>query len=201
MTENKLGLNWSAVEKALAEGTYSGYKIGILETEKILDEMLSSKQVPGKSADQKIKYVQKFLSLPDKLEYGRNIHKRIIHEPHFEISREETKHIILGYWQAMLDLEEAIASLSAWEKATMRLKYYSGLALKRIKIIGGAILGMAAFIWFLAETSAGKSAANFIAKTNHFFIFTILFWGVIILFALAIAGLIFFLVTRTKKRF
>jgi len=40
MTENKLGLNWSAVEKALAEGTFSGYKIGILETEKLFSQNL-----------------------------------------------------------------------------------------------------------------------------------------------------------------
>ncbi|MFH1385781.1 MAG: hypothetical protein ABIG65_01905, partial [Patescibacteria group bacterium] len=64
MPENKLDLNWSAVEKALAEGTYSGYKIGILETEKLFEELLKNKQIPGSSIERKIKYIERFLSLP-----------------------------------------------------------------------------------------------------------------------------------------
>jgi len=110
MTENKLGLNWSAVEKALAEGTFSGYKIGILETEKLFSQMLKEKKIPGQNIEGKIKYISHFLSLPDKLDYSRNTCERIIHEPHFEISREETKQIISGYWQAMLDIEEVVGS-------------------------------------------------------------------------------------------
>ena len=68
MPENKLGLNWSAAERALAEGTFSGYKIGILETEKLFEELLKTKQIPGDSTNRKIKYIQRFLSLPDKLD-------------------------------------------------------------------------------------------------------------------------------------
>ncbi|KKT25630.1 MAG: hypothetical protein UW11_C0025G0014 [Parcubacteria group bacterium GW2011_GWA2_43_9b] len=102
MPENKLGLNWSAAERALAEGTFSGYKIGILETEKLFEELLKTKQIPGDSTNRKIKYIQRFLSLPDKLDYSRHVYERIINEPHFEISRDETKHIISGYWQAPL---------------------------------------------------------------------------------------------------
>jgi hypothetical protein len=200
MTEPKLDLNWSAVEKALNEGTFSGYKIGILETEKIFNELLKNKQIPGNSTERKIKYVERFLSLPDKLDYGRNVCERIIHEPHFEVSREETKHIISGYWQAMLDIEEAVQSLSVWEKISMRIKYSSGLFLKNLRNITLFILGISAFIWILGETSFGKKTAEFIVKINHFFIFKFLFWTIIVILSLLAIGGILYLITSRKKR-
>ena len=135
MPENKLGLNWSAVEKSLTEGTYSGYKVGILETEKLFEELLKNKQIPGASTERKIKYIERFLSLPDKLDYSRHIYERIVSEPHFEISREETKQIISGYWQAMLDIEEAVTSLSAWEKISLRTKYVLAITLKNTRYV------------------------------------------------------------------
>lgn len=201
MAENKLGLNWSAAEKALAEGTFSGYKIGILETEKLFSEMLRNKQIPGQEIENKIKYIHRFLSLPDKLDYSRNVCERIIHEPHFEVSREETKQIISGYWQAMLDIEEAVDSLSFLEKLNLRLRYIGGVALKNTRNFGLGLLILSALIWFLAETSLGKKTAQIIAHLNHFFIFEFLFWTAIIIISLfAVGGFLYFL-TRSKKRF
>jgi hypothetical protein len=201
MPENKLGLNWSAVERALAEGTYSGYKIGILETEKLFKELLKAKNIPGSTIERKIRYIKRFLSLPDKFDYGRNISERIVHEPHFEITHEETKHVISGYWQAMLDIEEAVQSLSLWEKITLRLGYVFGLALKNLKIAIATILATAALIWFLGETTIGAKIIKISVIANHFFVFKILFWGVIILGLLAIIGGVLYFVFRRKSRF
>jgi hypothetical protein len=201
MTENKLGLNWAAVEKALAEGTFSGYKIGILETEKLFNELLKNKQIPGSSTERKIKYVLRFLSLPEKLDYSRHIYERVINEPHFEISREETKQIISGYWQAMIDIEEAVASLSVLEKLGLRSRHLSGIILKNFKNAVLMILAAAALIWLLAETDFGRKIAAAIVKINHFFIFQFLFWTLIVLFSLFILGGILYFVTRRKKRF
>jgi len=201
MAENKLGLNWSAAEKALAEGTFSGYKIGILETEKLFSELLKNKQIPGNSTESKIKYIQRFLSLPDKLDYSRHIYERIIDEPHFEISREETKHIISGYWQAMLDIEEAVVSLSVWEKISLRTKYILAIVLKNTRYVILLVLASSAVIWFLAETNIGKKITNVIIAINHFFIFKFLFWTMIILAALFILGGILYFLTRKKRRF
>ncbi len=200
MPENKLGLNWSAVEKALAEGTYSGYKIGVLETEKLFEKILKTKSIPGSTVERKIKYVKRFLSLPDKLEYGRNVCERIIHEPHFEISREETKHVISGYWQAMLDIEEAVQSLSLWEKISLRAKYSLGLVLKNLKIFGVSFFGLITLIWLFGETSIGNKIVKIIVIANHFFIFKILFWTVIVLGFLVIILTILYLILRRKSR-
>jgi hypothetical protein len=201
MPENRLGLNWSAVEKALAEGTFSGYKIGILETEKLFNELLKGKGIPGGTAEKKIKYIKQFLSLPDKLEYSRHISERITQEPHFEISREETKQVVSGYWQAMLDIEEAVQVLSLLDKAKMRLRYIIGSALKNLRNIGGGILILALLIWFLAETAIGQKIAGAIVIANHFFIFKFLFWAAIALVSLFVMGGILYFITNRKKRF
>ncbi len=201
MTENKLGLNWSAVEKALAEGTFSGYKIGILETEKLFSQMLKEKKIPGQNIEGKIKYISHFLSLPDKLDYSRNTCERIIHEPHFEISREETKQIISGYWQAMLDIEEVVGSLSVWDKMNLRFKYALNLILKNTRYFIIGILALSALIWFLAETIFGRKVTSVIAQSNHFFIFEFLFWTVIVIASLVVIGGILYFLTKKKKRF
>ncbi|TSC53578.1 MAG: hypothetical protein LiPW39_197 [Parcubacteria group bacterium LiPW_39] len=201
MSENKLGLNWSAVEKALAEGTFSGYKIGILETEKLFGEFLKNKQVPGRHIENKIKYIHRFLSLPDKLDYSRHHSERIIHEPHFEISREETKQAISGYWQAMLDIEEAIESLSLAEKIALRARYILGIVLKNLRHIALVVLAAAALIWFLGETTWGKKITEIAIKFNHFFIFTILFWTAIVIVSLVVIGGILYLISNRKSRF
>lgn len=201
MTENKLGLNWSAVEKALAEGTFSGYKIGILETEKLFSQMLEEKKIPGQDIEVKIKYISHFLSLSDKLDYSRNIRERIIHEPHFEISREETKQIISGYWQAMIDIEEAVEALSAWDKMNLRLKYVLSIILKNTRYFIIGTLTLSALIWFLAETTFGKKTTAAIAQANHFFIFKFLFWTIIVISSLVVIGGILYFATKKKKRF
>jgi len=201
MAENKLGLNWSAVEKALAEGTFSGYKVGILETEKLFSQILKDKQIPGQDIEGKIKYIHHFLSLPDKLDYSRNVCERIIHEPHFEIARDETKQIISGYWQAMIDIEEAVESLSAWDKLNLRFKYLSGIVFKNTRAFIIGLLVISAAIWTLAETSFGKKTALIIVQINHFFIFKFLFWTIIIIASLILFGGILYFATKSKKKF
>lgn len=199
--ENKLGLDWSAVEKALAEGTFSGYKVGILETEKLFKEFLKNKNIPGKDTGRQIKYIKRFLSLPDKLNYSWHTYQRIILDPQFDLSREETKQIISGYWQALIDIEEAIESLTRWEKISLRLKYLSGIILQRLKRFGVAFAGLIFLIWFLGETIWGNRIINALVLANHFFVFKILFWTAIILAGLAVLSGILYFILKRKSRF
>ena len=198
--ENKLGLDWSAAEKALGEGTFSGYKMGILETEKLLERLLKDKKVPGANTENKIKYIKRFLSLPDKLAYGRHIYERVIAEPHFEISREETKQVINGYWQAMIDIEETVESLGRWQKISLRLKYFLGIALNKLRVGGVIFFGLIFLIWLLGETSWGKSFSRTLVTINHFFIFKILYWTAIVIGGILLLGLILYII-RGKRRF
>ena len=176
MPENKLNLNWSAVEKALVEGTFSGYKMGILETEKLFTEFLNNKKIHGRSIESKIKYVAIFLSRSEQLKYGRQMYKKIIDQPHFEISHEETKQVIAGYWQAMLDLEEALATLTTTQKLNLRFKYFYLQIIKQVKVIAVILAALLALILFFNDTSFGKKTTLTLGKTAHFFVFTIGPW-------------------------
>ena len=178
MPENnqKLNLNWSAAEKALAEGTFSGYKIGVLETEKVFANFLEEKKIPGRDTDAKIKYVANFLSRSEQLKYAREIYKKIIEQPHFEISHEETKQVIQGYWQAMLDLQEALVTLTAWQKLNLRFKYFFAQIIKKIKKITALLAGLILLILFFYETAIGKNTALALGKSVHFLVFKIGPW-------------------------
>jgi hypothetical protein len=187
--ENKLNLNWSAVEKALAEGTYSGYKMGVLETEKIFAGFLEDKKIPGRLIETRIKYVADFLSRREQLRYARGMYEKIIEQPHFEISREETKQVIQGYWQAMIDLEEALGTLSAAQKLTLRLKYFWSQAIKKIKIIAAVLAGLILLIIFFNDTAVGRKIIIGIGKGVHFLVFNAGPW----ILAAAVAAALFWL--------
>ncbi|OGZ35147.1 MAG: hypothetical protein A2174_01640 [Candidatus Portnoybacteria bacterium RBG_13_41_18] len=189
MTDNttKLNLNWSAVEKALAEGTFSGYKIGIMETEKLFYDFLEQKKIPGRNTSSKIKYIADFLSRGEQLKYAREIYKKIIDQPHFEISRDETKQVVGAYWQAMLDLEEAITSLTTAQKLKLRFKYFLSLVIKKIKLIAATLAAIILLILFFNETASGKKIATTLGNAIHYLIFVAGPWilgGVLILLAL-----------------
>jgi len=173
MPENtkKLNLNWSAVEKALAEGTYSGYKMGILEAEKLFADFLEQKKIPGRLVDDKLKYVAGFLSRAEQLKFSRSMYKKIIEQPHFEISRDETKQAIQGYWQAMLDLEEATATLSTTQRLKLRINFYKELIVKKIKFIALVLAGLILLILFFNELAIGKKIIISLGNAVHYLIF------------------------------
>ena len=178
MPENnkKLNLNWSAVEKALAEGTFSGYKIGVMETEKLFRNFLEEKKIPGRDVGTKIKYVANFLSRNEQLKYAREIYKKIIEQPHFEIAHEETKQIVQGYWQAMLDLQEALATLTIWQKMNLRFKYFLAQIIRKIKIIAAVSAALILLILFFYETNIGGKIAAWLGQGVHFLVFAIGPW-------------------------
>jgi len=174
--ENKLNLNWSAVEKALAEGTFSGYKIGVLETEKMFRNFLEEKKIPGRGVDAKIRYVANFLSRNEQLKYAREMYKKIIEQPHFEIAHEETKQVVSGYWQAMLDLQEALVALGAWQKLNMRFRYFLTQVLRKIKIIAAVLSVLILLILFFYETAIGRKFASWLGQGVHFLVFAVGPW-------------------------
>jgi len=196
MAENKPNLNWSAVEKALAEGTFSGYKVGILETEKLFGDFLEGKKIPGRIMETKIKYAKNFLSRSEQLTYARQIYEKIVSQPHFEISREETKQVVSAYWQAMLDLEEAISTLSVSQKTKLRFKYFFGQFIKKIKLVGLILAIVILLILFLYELPLGNKIAIGLGNSVHFLIFTVGPW----ILGAAIAFGIFWLGLKILKK-
>jgi len=164
-------INWSAVEKALSEGTFSGYKMGVLEAEKLFADFLGQKMIPGRGGDAKLRYIAIFLSRAEQLKFSRDMSKKIISQPHFEISRDETKQAIQGYWQAMLDLDEAITALSTGQRIKLRINFYKEQTIKKIKIIAVILASLILLISFFNELAIGKKILFSLGNTTHYLVF------------------------------
>ena len=95
---------WDTVDRALNEGASSGYKMAIIETEKILLMAMDDKKIPGKNMSEKIKNIEILLENTDKLNYSRAICEKLTKEPGFSVSADETREIVAGYYKAISDI-------------------------------------------------------------------------------------------------
>lgn len=179
MIDSKLNLDWTAVEKALSEGTFSGYKIGILETEKLFKKLVENKQIPGKDIEFQIKYLMEYLSMLDKFREARQIYQKIANEINFEISREDTIKTIAGYWQAMIDVDEAVQYLTPTDKIKLQIKSLLIDYFKKIKKIILTVIAILILFLFFGKTAIGRQIFDFITLIAYWVIIKIGLWAII----------------------
>ena len=160
---------WQLVEKLLNEGTASGYKIAVVETEKILQTVLNDKNFPGKDISAQIENARMILENFDKLNYSRAMFNKIIKESDFDISSEDTKEIIAGYYKAISDIIKMDSKdIELKEKVNLLLqRYFYNFP---VRIRNGFIL---VFLFLLAvflstETATGKSIAEMVSEVSQF---------------------------------
>jgi hypothetical protein len=186
--------NWDIVDNALGESINSGYKMAVIETEKILRLALDEKKIPGNNIMKKIKNAKIFLSNPQKLDYSRAMYEKIISEPGFDISSEDTKEIVAGYYKAISDITEIkTKNIPFKEKVNFFLQRYFGCFLRKTKI-----LAISLFLFFLAifistETSTGNSISLALASFSQFLFYTI--FGTllkVLAIAIAVIGILYY---------
>ena len=183
---------WQLIENLLNEGTMSGYKIAVIETEKILQTVLDDKNFPGKDVSAQIENARIVLENFDKLNYSRAMCNKIIKESSFDISSEDTKEIIAGYYKAISDIVKM-------DSKDIELKEKINLLLQRhfynfpSKIKNGFILF---FLFILAvfvstETMTGQSIAGIISDFSQliFYKFIPLILVVVVAGGVIIGGL------------
>ncbi len=161
-------IDWSPVEHALQEGTRSGYKIAVIETEKIFQHLLEAKI--GGDTVSRVAIALPHLTAPQEMERARMMYTKIFEEPGFELSREDTKEILAGYWRAITDIEHIDP-----ETITPSGFSLAHIASRRTLLIAGAgSLGFLIAVLLLAETEQGRSVATGIVTFAHFSIYTAL---------------------------
>ena len=165
---------WDAVEKSLNEGDFSGYKVAVIETEKILQMALNDKKFPGKDINEQIKNAEIILKNPEKLKYSRAMYNKIISEPSFDISSEDIKEIEAGYYMAISDITKMKSKdINFKERINLFLqKYFYGFP---HKIKRGIIL---IFLFFLAiflstETATGRLIFEALSDFSRFIFYKI----------------------------
>ncbi|MFA7171615.1 MAG: hypothetical protein WC180_06510 [Candidatus Paceibacterota bacterium] len=180
MTEEKpiqshYALLWAKVKNELSKREMSANKVAVLEMEKIFKKALADKNLPGKNIEDQIKNYAGLFQDSDKLKYARAMHRKLINKSGFDISEEDTKEIVKGYREAILDLEKL-------DFSTFSLKEKTGLFLKRnfysfpqkTKKILLTIMALSILTFILSETESGRSISASLINANNYFFYKII---------------------------
>lgn len=167
MEDNKIKISqrygkfWDIVEDALNDGSEYGYKVAVMDTEKILRIALREKNIPGNTYDEKVDFVTKTLNNPDKLKYSRAMHKKITNEIDFDISLDDTKEIIAGYYKAISDISEMNHySVSTKDKLVLLGEKYSKKLPDMARNALVAILFFFGILFISSETEIGRQVSS-----------------------------------------
>ncbi len=183
---------WQLVEKLLNEGTISGYKIAVIETEKILQAVLDDKNFPGKDISAQIENARMILENFDKLNYSRAMFNKIIKESDFDISSEDTKEIIAGYYKAISDIIKMDSKdIELKEKVNLLLqRYFYNFP---VRIRNGFILVFLflSAVFLSTETATGKSIAEMVSEFSQFIFykFVPMILAVVVMGSIIVGGL------------
>ncbi len=166
---------WNIVEDSLNESTISGYKIAVIETEKILAMAFDEKKIPGKNCKEKIMNSDLILQNPEKLNYSRAMYEKIIKEPGFDISQDDAKEIIAGYYKAISDIiDMENAGLDMKEKMRLFLERYFHDFPNTIKKAAVIIALFFASVFLLSETQQGRYVSEITINLSRFIFYKML---------------------------
>jgi len=188
-------LNWVHVESALNEGTSSGYKLAIIETEKIFSQTMSEKGFLGKDALKQFQKAKYIFKNKEKIERANAMYKKIISYPGFNISAEDTKDIIKNLHDGILQLEKLNGDLTGlfgiFKKIGRKFTiFYEGTIKKWLFYFAAFCFGTL----FLSKTSPGQKVTSLIISFVNFITFRIVVpIGLIVLAVyILIAGIKYF---------
>jgi len=187
--------NWVHVESALNEGTSSGYKIAVIETEKIFSQTMAEKGFLGKHIFKQYQKARHLFKNPEKIDRANAMYKKIISHPGFNISSEDTKEIIKNLHNAILEIENldgGVKGISGFFRKIERKinSFYQGSIKKWL-------FYFAAFCFitlFLSKTSFGQWTTSKIVGFVNFITFKIAVPAGLIVLAIyiLIAGIKYF---------
>lgn len=182
---------WQTVAAELAKGDSAADKIAVIEAEKIFQQVLDEKELPGHNAEDRLRDSARLFTNPDKLRYSRAMYGKIVHKLDFDISGEDAREIIKGYHEAIHDLLRLdLRALPLRERIGLLLRrHFSGLGDKaKVLLRDLGILSLSAFI--LTETARGRALGNALLGINNYFYLKIVplvfFLAALLLIALGI---------------
>ena len=198
--QEKRNLNWQFVESALEEGSSSGYKIAVLETAKLLSQALEEQNFSGKNFEERLNSAGNIFANEENVNQALEIRQKIIEQPYFDISVEETKETIANFYQAIVDVTEnqpgVLSKLNVFknfgskfkESGTSPHRLFSVSRIFEKGFIKKFIIGLFLFfliVLILADTGPGQSLTNFMVDIAHF-----IFYKLLIVAAIAAAIII-----------
>ncbi|TRZ78685.1 hypothetical protein D4R87_00105 [bacterium] len=189
--------NWVHVESALNEGTVSGYKIAIIETEKIFVNILEEKGFYSRShlrasAFRKAKHIFKNFR---NIEHAFAMYDKILTHPGFTISKEDTKEIIKNFHDGISDLEKLNGDTKGIFGTFRRLNrkinsFYDGKIKKWLIVFASFCF----LVLFLSKTPPGQTVASKTVLFVEFITFKIVVPVILVFLAfyVLVAGIKYF---------
>ncbi|MFA5872112.1 MAG: hypothetical protein WC858_05355 [Parcubacteria group bacterium] len=102
----KYAKTWSDIRKRLELGSVASGKVAIIESDRLLGEILEKMGYAGKDTDERIKAVKPGLILGiEDAAKSHEIFKKIIQDPSYEISLEEIRSVMDAYERVFNGLE------------------------------------------------------------------------------------------------
>ena len=202
--QEKYNLNWQSVENNLEEGTSSGYKVAILETAKLLNQVLIEKNFPGRDLEERLNSARNIFTDEEKIEQVYQMRQKIIEQPYFDLSSQETKETIANFYQMIVDVMESqprtLDKLNIFKNINLKFK---NVSLFGKGIIKKSLIGIFLFfliVLILADTGPGQTLTNFLVDVAHFIFYKLLIISAIAAaIIIAIIGTLSYLENRHKN--
>lgn len=192
--------SWNIVEECLAEKTPSGYKMALIESEKILQYSLKKAGYPGKNGDERIISAEANFTNIKKLKKARDVTKIVLEELNYNLNSLEVEEASKAYHQALMDIEgNPDAQLNIIQRVKALITYYIPSKKKLIFGVSGTVLGILLFIVFLADTKAGNSLAKSIVDLAHFIFSWVIIGAILVIGIVTIITLTILYFERKRK--
>jgi hypothetical protein len=103
--QTKLEKRWEGISKRLEKGLESEYKLAVIETEGILDEVLIRMGLSGQSFGERLEKINKtqLSNLDDVLE-AHKIRNNVVHDPDYKLTLDQTRKSLEIYEKALKEL-------------------------------------------------------------------------------------------------
>jgi hypothetical protein len=198
---NKI-IDWSVIKTYQEEGTISGLLMALLESDKLLNFMLSDMGYPGPTIYHKIKSAkERFTNLPGLMK-ALEIKERVFSRYEEKVTAREVELAIKEYKQAIIDLSSNsdVSPPSLWERMKAYLDYYYVSQPKNLKNLIIYFLLFFLLIFVLDGTHLGQTIIHSIAVYLSRFVSIIIVVSLIILaIFVAIVSFIVFLEKRKEE--
>lgn len=197
---NKI-IDWSVIKTYQEEGTISGLLMALLESDKLLNFMLSDMGYPGPTIYHKIKSAKERFTNLSGLMKALEIKERVFSRYEEKVTAREVELAIREYKQAIIDLSSNtdVSPPTLWERLKAYLDYNYISQPKNLKNLAILFLSFFILIFVLDNTHIGQTIIHSISSYLTRFISIIIVVALIILaFFIIIVGFIVFLEKRKE---
>ncbi|OIP23824.1 hypothetical protein AUK11_04615 [bacterium CG2_30_37_16] len=191
---------WEQVEACLKEQKSSAYKLAIIEADKILNNLITLKGVPGESTSDKVMKIKEKFSDLTGLVKAFQTKDKILNHLTYNVSSEEADAALNALQTAINDLDKEGSRVSFSQKVRLFFEFYMPKKLRKLEHLALAFIGFLAFILFLADTGWGQSVSSFFLNIARFFYYVIVKYVLIAGVVLGIIFLMFMYFEKKNKR-